>query len=133
MKILPFRCMIILNNGLAVKTARPRLSSLLIGNRSPSFGSVYDSTNGTSINLCRRSMRVLKCSYVPTSVLGNEIRRNSASNCKTIYHCNSHYTRYTGQSMITDRLQLLSWLTLLLISSLAIVRKSSSYVPSVNC
>lgn len=73
--------MMILNNGLAVKTALPRLSSLLIGNKSPSFGSVYDSTNGTSINLCRRSIRVLKCSYVPTSVLGNEMRRNSASNC----------------------------------------------------
>lgn len=60
--ILPLRCTIILNNGLAVKTARPRLSSLLIGNRSPSLGSVYDSTNGTSINLCRRSMRILNCS-----------------------------------------------------------------------
>lgn len=82
--------MIILNSGLAVKTARPRLSSLFIGNRSPSLGSVYDSTNGTSINLCRRSIRILKCSYVPTSVLGNEMRRNSASNCKTVYNIIIH-------------------------------------------
>lgn len=39
-KILPLRWIISLNKGFAVKTARPKLSSLLIGNRSPSFGSV---------------------------------------------------------------------------------------------
>ncbi|KAE9539756.1 hypothetical protein AGLY_005008 [Aphis glycines] len=77
-----------IGGGGAVKTARPRLSSLLIGNRSPSLGSVYDSTNGTSINLCRRSMRVLNCSGLNTpvaqchclSTLGRKKKKKGVSN-----------------------------------------------------
>lgn len=121
--------MIILSNGLAVKTARPRLSSLLIGKRSPSFGSVYDNTNGTSINLWSRSIRALKCSYVPTSVLGNEIRRNSASNCKNHYKVIVCQHSKSSEPTISSEARIR---TLLLISNLAIVGLARSFRVSTS-
>lgn len=43
--MIPFLCTITRNNGFAVDIARPKLSSLLIGNKSLSRGSMYDIKN----------------------------------------------------------------------------------------
>lgn len=77
---LPFLCTMTLRSGRAVSKARPRLSSLLIGKRSPSPGSVYEMRKGTSAKWCSRSMSPLNSSYLPASCLDTENRRNSASN-----------------------------------------------------
>lgn len=72
--------MITLSRGLALMRALLKLSSLFMGNKSWSLGSMYDTRNGISFKLCKRSIKVRKSSNFGCEFLSRLNLLNSASN-----------------------------------------------------
>lgn len=89
-KLLPFLWIMIRSSGFALKRARRRFSSLFIGSKSWSLGSMYDIRNGVSFKRCNFSSKARNSSNLACLSFSRENLRNSASNWKI--SC-SHYNR----------------------------------------
>lgn len=73
--------MITRSSGRAVVSARPKLSSLLMGSKSLSRGSMQDTSSWERSSLCNLSISNWNASKLCCSDRFSDHRRNSASNC----------------------------------------------------